>query len=138
MKFLVKKHFGKLIPVYNSDAERLKDARLKEGEVYEVEIKHKRNIDFHRKYFALINLCFDNQDTFEDFEDLREELIIKAGYFKEVPTLDNNTKKKALSISFANMDDIEFSDLYKKTIDAICKFIDVEAKDIMNEIVEFM
>ena len=137
MKFLVKKQFGKLIPVYNSDAEKLKDARLKEGLTYEVEIKRKRNIDFHRKYFALINLCFDNQDYFTEFEDLREYLICKAGFYTKIKTPDGEMIKP-MSISFAKMDDIEFNNLYKRTIDAICKFIDVEEKDIMNEIVNFM
>ena len=137
MKFLVKKHFGKLIPVYNSDAKKLKDCKLKEGEIYEVEIKRKRNYEFHKKYFALINLCFDNQDFFTEFEDLREYLICKSGYYIKIPTPDGEMIKPK-SISFAKMDDIEFNQLYNKTIDTICKFLKVENEDLMNEIVEYM
>jgi hypothetical protein len=137
MKFLVKKQFGKLIPVYNSDAEKLKACKLKEGEVYEVEIKKKRNYEFHKKYFALINLCYDNQDVFDEFDNLRDYLTCKSGFYIKITTPDGEMIKPK-SISFANMDNIEFEQLYQKTIGAICKFIDVEEKDILDEIVNYM
>jgi hypothetical protein len=137
MKFLVKKQFGKLIPVYNSDAESLKDCKLKENEVYEVDIKRKRNIDFHRKMFALYNLCFDNQEVFDNIDDLRRYLTCKAGFYNRIKTPDGEMIAPK-SIQFNKMDNIEFSKLYQATIDAICHFIDVEEADIMNEIVEFI
>jgi len=137
MKFLVKKHFGNLIPVYNSDLEALKSAKLKEGEVYEIEIKKKRNYEFHKKYFALVNLCFDNQETFTEFEDLRNYLTMKAGYVKKINT-GTGQMILPLSISFTKMDNIEFEQLYQKTIDVICKFIDVDEKGIMNELINYL
>lgn len=137
MKFLVKKQFGKLIPVYNSDAESLKDCKLKEGETYEVEIRKPRNYEFHKKYFALINLCFDNQEQFEELNDLRAYLTCKAGYYKEIDT-GKGKMILPLSISFSKMDEIEFDKLYHKTIDAICKFIDVEEKEIENELINYI
>jgi len=137
MKFLVKKHFGNLIPVYNSDLEALKSAKLKENDIYEVDIKRKRNYEFHKKYFALINLCFDNQETFTEFEDLRNYLTMKAGYVKKIET-GTGQMILPLSISFAKMDNIEFEQLYQKTIDVICKFIDVDEKGIMSEIINYL
>jgi len=137
MKFLVKKQFGKLIPVYNSDLEALKSAKLIENEIYEVDIKRKRNYEFHKKYFALINLCFDNQETFTEFEDLRNYLTMKAGYVKKIET-GTGQMILPLSISFAKMDNIEFEQLYQKTIDVICKFIDVDEKGIMNELINYL
>lgn len=137
MKFLVKKSFGKLIPVYNSDAEKLKECKLKEGEIYEVEIKRKRNYEFHKKYFALINLCFDNQEVFIEFDNLRDYLTCKSGYYLKIKTPDG-LMIKPKSISFAKMDNIEFEQLYRATINTICNFIDVEERDLMNEIVDYM
>jgi len=137
MKFLVKKQFGKLIPVYNSDLEALKSAKLKENDIYEVDIKRKRNYEFHKKYFALVNLCFDNQETFTEFEDLRNYLTMKAGYVKKIET-GTGQMILPLSISFAKMDNIEFEQLYQKTIDVICKFIDVDEKGIMSEIINYL
>ena len=137
MKLLVKKHFGKLVPLYNSDAEKLKECKLKEGETYEVEIKRKRNYDFHKKYFALVNMCFDNQEQFEELEHLRNYLTCKAGYFVKIPTPEGEMILHK-SISFAKMDDIEFDQLYQKTIDVICKFLKVSEGDLLDEILNYM
>ena len=45
---------------------------------------------------------------------------------------------KPKSISFTNMDEIEFDDLYQKTITAVCNFIGIEKDDLLNEILNFM
>ena len=137
MKFLVQKSFGKLVPLYNSDAEKLKAAKLKEGETYEVEIKRKRNYQFHKKFFALLNLAYDNQEMFEDFDDLRPYLIIKAGYYKRIKT-DKGEFVRADSISFAKMEQAEFEQLYSKMIDAVIKFLDTSKDDLLAEIVSYM
>jgi len=137
MKILVKKHFGRLIPLYDSDLDKLKSAKLKEGETYEIEIVKKRNSLFHRKYFALLNLCFDNQDVFTEFDELRTYLTCKAGFYKQIET-PNGFMIMPDSISFAKMEQVDFEDLYSKTIQAICNFIDIQEKDIIDEIVNYM
>lgn len=137
MKILVKKQFGKLIPVYNSDGEALKDCKLKEGETYEVEIRKKRNPKFHRKYFALINLCYDNQSQFDSIDDLRDYITCKSGYYDRIPTPDGEMIKPK-SIKFSKMDNIEFDKLYQATITTICKFLAVDEQVLLNEILEFM
>jgi hypothetical protein len=137
MKFLVQKTPYGLQPVFNSDHEKLKESKLKIGEVYEVEIKKKRNYLFHKKFMALINLCHDNQEQFEFFDDTREYLTIKAGYYRKVEMPNGNIQVRAKSISFANMDEIEFDDLYQKVITAACNFIGIEKEDLLNEILNF-
>lgn len=137
MKFLVQKTAYGLQPVFNSDYEKLKESKLKMGEVYEVEIKKKRNYEFHKKFFALINLCHDNQEHFDYFDDTREYLTIKAGYYRKIMMPNGNIQVRAKSISFANMDEIEFEDLYQKTITAACNFIGIEKEDLLNEILNF-
>ena len=137
MKLLVKYKFGKLIPYFNSDLENLKDCKLKNDEVYEVEIKKKRNYEYHKKYFALINLCFENQETFDTLEDLRFYLTMKSGFVKKVET-GSGIMYIPKSISFASMDEIEFNQLYKSTLDVICKFLNTNEEDLINEIINFM
>ena len=137
MKLLVKKHLGKLVPLYGSDYDNLKAAKLKEGQTYEIEIKKPRNYEFHKKFFALLNLAYDNQDTFEDFKALRTYLTCKAGHYEQIET-PNGFMIMPKSISFAKMDEVEFDGLYHSVINAICKFIDVEAKEIENEIVNYI
>ena len=74
---LVKNENNMLVSAFNSDFEKL--SKLKRGQVLTCEIKHVRNADFHRKFFALLNLVFENQEIFEDIDHLRKELTKACG-----------------------------------------------------------
>jgi hypothetical protein len=137
MKFIVRRTLSGLTPVYNSDKESLMDCKLKLGEDYEVEIRKPRNYKFHKKYMALINLCFENQDRFTEIDDLRYYLTMKAGFVKKIDT-GKGTMILPKSISFSKMDDIEFDKLYQKTILTVCDFLEIEEGDLLNEILNFM
>lgn len=138
MKFFAKKTLTGLIPVYNSDYETLKECKLKIGDVYEIEVKKKRNYEFHKKYFALINLCFENQELFETIEELRYYLTMKSGYYRKVET-PKGEMYLPKSISFSNMDEIEFDKLYQKTITEVMTLLGVDDKtDLLNELINFM
>lgn len=140
MKLFAKydKYTNKLSPVYLSDYDRLKSSGLKHGEDYEIEAKLKRNYKFHKKFMALINICHENQEHFQEFEDTREYLTIKAGYFRKIEMPNGNIQVKAKSISFANMDNIEFEDLYQKAINEVCIFLKISEGDLLDEILNFM
>jgi hypothetical protein len=103
---------------YDSDYEKV--MKVKVGEIYKCQITKPRNYEFHKKYFALINMVYENQELFDNIEDLRSELTIKAGFFSIYHGLDGNIKKKANSISFSEMDGFQFQELYERTKDVIC------------------
>jgi len=138
MKALVTWTGTYLKPLYNSDHDGIRSAKLKMGETYEIEIKKKRNVLFHRKFFALLNLVFQNQDHFKDneFEAFRGYFLIKAGEYTRT-----DTPKGAFyypkSISFSKMDEIEFSRLYDKIINVACEEIGADKEDIKNEIEQY-
>lgn len=140
MKIFVKynKYDNKLSPVYLSDYDGLQEAKLKHGEEYEAEIKKKRNYEFHKKFMALINICHANQENFEEFEDTRKYITIKAGYKRKVTMPNGYVQIEAKSISFANMDEIEFEQLYNKSIDAVIKFLQITKEELLDEILNFM
>jgi hypothetical protein len=50
---------------------------------------------------------------------------------------NGNIQVRAKSISFANMDEIEFEELYQRVITAACNFIGIEKEDLLNEILNF-
>ena len=103
--------------------------KLKLGQTYSVEVKVVRNVDFHRKYFALIAYAWEflNEQEIANFktkENFRKYLEIAAGHcdvlyhprlqeFVEVPR----------SISFSSMDNASFSDLYQRVKDVIFSII---------------
>jgi Protein of unknown function (DUF1367) len=92
-----------------------------------VELTKPRNIKFHRKYMALLNFLFDHweveDDRYKNFEVFRKRLAILAGFCEEAYDIRGGIIVDAKSISFAEMDEVEFADLYDKTIDVGLKYV---------------
>lgn len=124
----------KLVPEYDSDNEIL--SKLKPGTTYKFEVTQPRNYNFHKKLFGLINLCFQNQSQYNNFEHLRGVLIMKAGYYETVVT-DKGTVYWPKSISYAKMDNLEFEQLYSKVLDEVCKMIGSTSEEIEIELINF-
>lgn len=137
MKIYIVKQLNNTFKVaYDSDYERLK--KIKVGEVYECEIKQPRNLKFHKKYFALVKMLFDNQERYNDMEELRRDLTIEAGFYNERANFHGEIIREAKSISFAKMSQSDFDDLYNKTIDVICQYFNFEKQDILDNLESFM
>lgn len=134
MKFHLIKTLNGFKFAYDSDLEKGK--KVKVGDIVECEIKQPRNYNFHKKFFALIELVFQNQEITDDKEDLRAYLIMKAGFYKTVQTKEG-VMYLPKSISFANMDEIEFHELYGKLLNVACNLLDLDEKTIIEEIAEF-
>lgn len=130
-------HFqnGRLIPDYNNDHDKI--GKLKPGVSYLVEIKQPRNIKFHRKYFALINLAFENQEHFDNPDDMRDYVTMRAGYYVRVNT-PTGEYFKPKSIAFSSMDETEFEEVYNRSMDVICEMLDTTKDEIIENIVNFM
>jgi hypothetical protein len=124
------------------------DRTIKIGQTVYHDWKKRRQLWKHRKYFALLNVGFDNWTPPEidsqhgrpqkNFERFRKDTIILAGYYHVVVRLDGTTRIEADSIKFSKMDEVTFQDLYSKTIDIFLERIyggDWTAEQI-NEAVE--
>ena len=93
------------------------------GEILEGDFKKKRNSQFHRKFFALLGVVFDNQEEYDLFEPMRKAIIMQCGYYIEVKTLTGKITYEAKSINFAEMDELDFTKLYEKAIDVSIKYL---------------
>lgn len=95
-----------------------------------------RNVQFHRKYFALLNFAFDNWQVGElsgkqfkgvnpekNFDRFRADLTILCGHYRQVIRTDGSLVIEPKSISFANMDEEEFEELYNSTINIVLERI---------------
>ena len=127
MKLLVINTPRGLVPLGDDDYEQKR--KLKLGETYSVEVKVVRNVDFHRKYFALIAYAWEfmnEQETerFKDKENFRKYLEIAAGHCDVIfhPRLQEFVEIPK-SIAFAKMDNTAFSDLYGRVKDVIFSII---------------
>lgn len=127
MKLLVINTPRGLVPLGDDDYEQKR--KLKLGETYSVEVKVVRNVDFHRKYFALIAYAWEflnEQETerFKDKENFRKYIEIAAGHCDVIfhPRLQEFVEIPK-SIAFAKMDNTAFSDLYGRVKDVIFSII---------------
>ena len=112
-----------LVPCYDCDFDEKK--KLKLGQYYSVEVKLLRNYEFHKKYFALINLSWDyltekQQEFFKDKDKFRKTIEMTAGYCDTIYSI----KRKEwidvpLSISFDKLDEAGFSELYERVKDVL-------------------
>ena len=134
MDVFVKNTLSGLIPLYPSDLEEKK--KLKIGNDYKAVITNPRNIDFHKKYFALLNLGHQNSQLDVSFEFYRAYVIMKAGYAKTAIT-PNGTIFLPESISFASMEQQVFEELYSRSINVIIKDIGATSDDIESELIKF-
>ena len=118
-------------PASNADTEIM--YQFAEGEVVELDVKKVRNYRNHRRFFALLKLGFESQDKFNSFGWWREWVLIKSGNFEscETPT---GIMYRAKSISFANLDEIEFRELYKTVSQVIIEVCKITEKDIENNL----
>ena len=116
-----------LIPLYDEDYDEKK--RLKVGETYEAEIRLKRNVRLHNKFFSLLNIAWEylpgeTQDGFRSKDGFRQYVTVAAGYYDTYfnPRL-NEFVEVPKSIAFDNMDNAEFTQLYESVKAVIWRMI---------------
>jgi hypothetical protein len=126
--YLIKSPSG-LAPADPETEEKLR--KVKSGKIMHGDFKQVRNYKFLRKWFALLNIGFDNWEAPEienihgkpekNFDRFREDITILCGFYKQVLRLDGTVRIEAESVSFANMDDETFEKLYNATITVLIK-----------------
>lgn len=126
-----------LVPKYDSDREEFRN--LKRNTDVLVEVGQKRNYEFHKKFFALLKLTYDNfPEWLEDclnvhsVEDLRTRLKVDLGLY-EVSHYGNQSVIIPKSIAFDKMDETEFEKFYRSSVNHILKNY---LKGVNNEQIE--
>jgi len=121
--------------------------KLKAGDIVHAGFKKYRHPVFHRKYFALLKIGYENWIPGEinskygvpekNFTRFRKDVAILCGYYKNVIRFDGTSRIEAESISFSNMEETEFQKLYNSTIDLFINNIYGTSLDAdgLNEIV---
>ena len=127
MKLMVINTPRGLVPMGDDDYDEKR--KLKVGQTYTVEIRVARNVDFHRKYFALISYAWEFLNeaevaSFRTKEGFRKSLEITAGHYEPLYDLETQSFVHVpKSISFGSMDNAEFSILYDRVKDVIFSII---------------
>ena len=130
--------------------------KLKTGQVVHGKFKVMRNPKFHNKFMALVRFLFDQWEPgeFQDprwkgikpeksFERFRKDLIILAGHYEASYRLDGSVRIEAKSISFSNMSEEEFEQLYSNIINVgltrilPSSYTSEKVKEIIDQLLAF-
>lgn len=110
--------------------------KIKVGKVVRCEVTQPRNIQHHRKFFALLNTVWQAAGDWATVDDLLIELKIKLGITKEIVIRESGEVVKIVgSISFAAMDQTEFDKFYERAIQALCFMAGGIDSDILRQLV---
>jgi len=123
-----------------------KKMKLKNGEVYSADIKQPRNYKFHKKFFAMIGVVWENMPEekelkFGTIDNFRYELTMKVGFREQWISSKGVLMFRAKSISFASMKQEEFDDLFNRCLDEIIlnySSLGAEKSALENEIMSFL
>ena len=125
------KSLGGLKPLNSEDEDKLKSLPLDWDGI--VTLKHPRNYQFLKKYFALLKLGFENQEHYKNKDHYRYVMQMKAGFYDSVET-DKGTIWLPKSVSFSSMESHEFMDLYSKVLYEISLDLNLKVNDLDNEV----
>ena len=130
-------------PAFDEDKEALK--KIKVGEQRQIKLTMPRNVKFHRKFWGLLSVVFENMTSYhfktasgQEFEiknttDLCWHVKMQQGLYEQRMSLGGKIIYEAKSISFAKMDNAEFETFYNNSVDVLLKyFIDCEKEDLLN------
>jgi len=139
--FLIKKLNG-LFPADSVELGKLQG--LKNGQTYKAKITQPRNVQHHRKYWAMIGLVHENlpeemEKLFKTPNDLHTELKLQAGLYDIHYTIGGKQIPQVRSINFGAMDQLDFEEYYENTIRIISKYIlpGITSEDIKNQLLDF-
>lgn len=144
MKLRLRKTLEGLIPCYEEDFAETK--KLKLGEIYEADIRLVRNYEFFKKYHKLIAVAWEYQNEkvqshFKDSKDkFRESVQIAAGYTETFYSIERKEWiEKAKSISFENMKEEEFIELYEKVKNVLFTIFlkNISEEQFMKNLINF-
>ena len=144
-----------LYPCHDPDEDYLKT--LPRSQPLRVKVSKVRNYEFHKKFFALLNYAFEmwepepgeNQPAWakhitpeKNFDRFRKDIIILAGFREVSYRVNGDVRVEAKSISFANMSEDEFGELYEAAFKVILQHVlknydDNELRMVMNELEAF-
>lgn len=133
-----------LVPLYDSDHD-LKQ-RLRIGSTVRCRVSQLRNYKFHKKFFALVRLTYDNLPlplverwNIHSTDDMLRRFKRDLGYFTSSVNELGEREIEYSSISFAAMDEEEFERFYNGSVNLVLdKYIrGLEREDLEEEIENF-
>lgn len=147
---LMKGPGGMLIPADPGATEFIEKMRLGIG--VRAKITKVRNIGFHRKFFALLQVGFEAWETpaqeyagmrvEKDFERFRKDVTILAGHYTPVFNMKGEVRLEPKSIAFGNMEQDEFEKVYSACMNVLLRrvltrYTKADVDRVVEKIIQF-
>lgn len=140
MKHVYRKGLGCLWP--KDEAGKIQLDKIPDGACVTVEVKRPRSIQFHRRYWALVSLVWDNIDheRYPTPDDLHSALKICAGIRTRIELPDGTVGFIPGSIAFDKMSADEFYAFHERICHLVCKFFipGLAEGDLKRQLAEFV
>lgn len=94
-----------------------KVVKMQPGEILEVRAEKVRSPLNHRRFFAMLNIVYENQNHFKNIDSMRRWLICKSGRFREYTAPNGNKWYEHESMNYASMDEEAFAKLKQDVAD---------------------
>lgn len=108
---------------------------IKVGEVIKCEITRPRNVKFHRLFFGLLNLVYENTEQFKSVEHLLTVCKIGIGHADLVKLQNGQEYWHPRSISFAVMDEDQFRTFWDRSVNwLIANVLPVGKSELESEL----
>jgi len=135
---IFRKVFASLVPV--NDGAEAALAKIKLGAEVRVKIDRPRNLQHHKKFWALMNIVYQNQNHYTALDHLVAALKTAVGHCDLIPGRDGKIVAIPKSIAFAQMDQTAFEEFYDQCIEVIAKHFlpGVDKDDLRREVEGFM
>lgn len=135
MDIFVKRTLSGFVPADEASSEACRSFKL--NEVYRAGIVRPRNGPWHRRYWKLVSVVFENSEQFASAETLHGYLKLRCGV--STPIANKATGEVFLipgSISFHRMTQEQFEAFWIKVVEVVCNEIipELDANDLTNEI----
>lgn len=118
-----------LVPCDQQGIEWLNKVAL--GKPVDVSVAQPRNGRFHRKFFAMLNVAYENHEWPEldtqwgkatvSFDLFRKYVTVRAGHYEAALTPHGEVRAEPKSIAFSSMDEDDFSRVYSDVLNVILR-----------------
>lgn len=113
----MRRRLNALVPADRGSEEAL--AKIPQGETVRATVTRPRNVDHHRKWWALLQAVYPHQDTYATINAFHAAIKVALGYGETVKLPDGRAILIPGSISFAAMDQGEFEQFYERAVELI-------------------
>jgi hypothetical protein len=83
--------------------------KYKVGDVYRAKVVKPRSYLHHKLCMALLNLTFENQDRYDNFDTFRYGVAVDAGHCEDIIAPSGEVFRMPKSISYDALDEVEFT-----------------------------